>query len=127
MPEFSPRREDENPGNQGVSRPSQAILYPLGWEKSRKIFARQSLAQRSDRGESVVSVQIFVEGGGDHRDTLTACRRGFAKFFKNAFPAKNQPRIIACGSREVTFDKFKTALTDRVLPARLHESARLIR
>jgi hypothetical protein len=34
MPNFSPRREGELPGNQGVSRPSQANFYPLGWEKS---------------------------------------------------------------------------------------------
>jgi len=36
MPDFSPRGEGENPGNQGVSRPSQAIFHPLSWEKSRK-------------------------------------------------------------------------------------------
>jgi hypothetical protein len=35
MPDFSPRGEGENPGNQGVSRPSQAIFHPLSWEKSR--------------------------------------------------------------------------------------------
>src|SRR5207249_1112791 len=34
MPVFSPRGEGGNPSKQGVSRPSQAIIYPLGWEKS---------------------------------------------------------------------------------------------
>src|SRR5208337_1952668 len=29
----------ENPGNPGVSRPSQAIFHPLSWEKSRKAIA----------------------------------------------------------------------------------------
>jgi hypothetical protein len=57
-----------------------------------------------------VSVRIYVEGGGDQRATLAECRRGFSEFFKKIVPAGSQPRIIPCGSREVTFDAFKTAL-----------------
>jgi hypothetical protein len=34
MPEFSPRGEGQNPANQGISRASQAIFYPLEWEKN---------------------------------------------------------------------------------------------
>jgi len=34
MPEFSPRGEGQNPGDQEVSRPSQALVYPRGWEKN---------------------------------------------------------------------------------------------
>jgi hypothetical protein len=60
----------------------------------------------------VVSVQVFVEGGGDQHYTLAACREGFASFFKKVCPERHRPRIIACGSRGVAFDKFKTALRD---------------
>ncbi len=50
MPKFSPRGEGENPRNQGVSRPSQALFYPLGWEKSLFCYANAELRkdQRDD-------------------------------------------------------------------------------
>jgi len=51
MPDFSPRGEGENPGNQGVSRPSQAIFHPLSWEKSPQ---NQRYAQYIDAETAVV-------------------------------------------------------------------------
>ena len=42
----------------------------------------------------MVSIKIYVEGGGDRKDLKTRCRQGFSKFFekagfKNAILAKD--------------------------------------
>jgi hypothetical protein len=56
-----------------------------------------------------VSVRIYVEGGGDNEDTITRCRQGFAAYCAKAAPGKPRPRIVPCGGRNQTFDKFKAA------------------
>jgi hypothetical protein len=56
-----------------------------------------------------VSVKIYVEGGGDNEDTITRCRQGFAAYCVKAAPGKPRPRIVPCGGRNQTFDKFKAA------------------
>jgi hypothetical protein len=58
----------------------------------------------------MVSVRVFVEGGGDQALLRTACRRGFSEFFKKVLPAGHLPRIIACGSRNEAFDAFVTSV-----------------
>jgi hypothetical protein len=58
----------------------------------------------------LVSVRIYVEGGGDYRALLSECRRGFSEFFRKALPAGRLPRIVACGSRNDAFDRFRTAV-----------------
>jgi hypothetical protein len=57
-----------------------------------------------------VSVRIYVEGGGDHRRTLDACRQAFSQFFSKIAPAGARPRVIAAGNRKATFDDFCKAL-----------------
>lgn len=57
-----------------------------------------------------MNVKIYVEGGGDQEDTITRCRQGFAAYCTNVAPAKRRPRVIPCGGRDQTFDKFKTAV-----------------
>lgn len=57
-----------------------------------------------------MSVKIYVEGGGDNEDTITRCRQGFAAYCANAAPQERRPRIVPCGGRDHTFDKFKTAV-----------------
>jgi hypothetical protein len=58
-----------------------------------------------------VRIRIYVEGGGDHRNTFKACRSGFAQFFaKLALPGV-RPKVIPAGSRKAAFDDFCTALT----------------
>ncbi len=57
-----------------------------------------------------MSVVIYVEGGGDQRALLAECRRGFAEFFRKIVPPGHQPKIVACGGRNATFDRFCTAL-----------------
>jgi hypothetical protein len=57
-----------------------------------------------------VNVKIYVEGGGDQEDTITRCRQGFVAYCSKVAPEKRRPRIIPCGGRGQTFDKFKTAV-----------------
>lgn len=57
----------------------------------------------------MVSVRIYVEGGGDQRATTAACRQGFVEFFGKVLPTRHRPRVIACGGRDATFDSFRTA------------------
>jgi len=63
MPDFSPRGEGENPGNQGVSRPSQAIFHPLSWEKSQNNASREgldaALGGLSERHRTVIHLRIW--------------------------------------------------------------------
>ena len=58
----------------------------------------------------MVSIKIYVEGGGDNNALRTACRRGFATFFERAGLAGRMPRIVACGGRHDAFESFRTAL-----------------
>jgi hypothetical protein len=57
-----------------------------------------------------VIVKVFVEGGGDNEDTITRCRQGFASYCAKAAPGKPRPRIVPCGGKNQTIDKFKTAI-----------------
>lgn len=60
----------------------------------------------------MVSVRIYVEGGGKNHDTLARCRQGFHGFFGKFVSAGRQPKVIACGDRGTTFDRFRTALSE---------------
>lgn len=56
-------------------------------------------------------VTIYVEGGS--KGTLaTECRRGFSLFFERTGLAdcRRMPKIVACGSRQVAFKDFCTAM-----------------
>ena len=57
-----------------------------------------------------MNVKIYVEGGGDQEDTITRCRQGFAAYCSKVAPEKRRPRVVPCGGRDQTFDKFKTAV-----------------
>ena len=60
-----------------------------------------------------MTVKVYVEGGGDGRDLRTRCRKGFSAFFEKAGLAGRMPRVVACGSRESAFDRFRTAFAAR--------------
>lgn len=60
----------------------------------------------------MVSIKLYVEGGGDSKHLKTQCRRGFSKFIERAGLEGRMPRIVACGGREKAYDSFKTALED---------------
>lgn len=57
-----------------------------------------------------MSIRIYVEGGGDHKTTHTACRQAFAQFFAKLIPSRARPRVISSGSRKASFDNFCAAL-----------------
>ena len=58
----------------------------------------------------MVSIKIYVEGGGDRKDLRTRCRQGFSQFFEKAGFKGRMPSVVACGSRQNAFDNFCTAL-----------------
>ena len=58
----------------------------------------------------MVSIKLYVEGGGDSKVLKTACRRGFRMFIEKTGVAGSMPSIVACGSRENAYDRFKTAV-----------------
>ena len=62
----------------------------------------------------VSEVRIYVEGGGDAKETKAAVRHGFGEFLRAlrelARARRIGWRIIACGSRQSALDDFKRAL-----------------
>jgi hypothetical protein len=64
----------------------------------------------------VKEVRIYVEGGGDSKNTKALIRQGFSQFFKSlvelARSKKIKWNIIICGSRNNAFEDFKNALKD---------------
>lgn len=60
----------------------------------------------------MVSMKLFVEGGGDSHLLKTACRKGFSDFLRKAGLAGRMPRILACGGRQNAYDDFCTALAN---------------
>lgn len=59
----------------------------------------------------MVSVTIFVEGGGEGKELRTRCREGFSKLIKKLGFGGRMPRIVACGGRQRAYDMFNTSLT----------------
>ncbi|MGB0064604.1 MAG: DUF4276 family protein [Terracidiphilus sp.] len=57
-----------------------------------------------------MSVKVYVEGGGDSKDTIKRCSEGFARYCKNVAPDSRQPRVVACGGRKQALDRFLTAV-----------------
>jgi hypothetical protein len=58
----------------------------------------------------VVSVKIYVEGGGDSKEQHVRCREGFRKLIDKAGFKGRMPAIVAGGGRGSTYDSFKTAV-----------------
>lgn len=59
-------------------------------------------------------IRVYVEGGGDNKDTKAQIRQGFRTFLKAlvllAEERKVPFKVIACGSRNSTLDDFRIAL-----------------
>ena len=56
-----------------------------------------------------MTVKLYVEGGGDSEALHSECRRGFRLFLEKAGLEGYMPRIVACGGRQVAYDRFRTA------------------
>lgn len=57
----------------------------------------------------MVSVRLYVEGGGDSASLKGLCREGFSTFLEKAGCKNRMPRIVACGGRQSAYDMFMTA------------------
>lgn len=61
----------------------------------------------------VKEIRIYVEGGGEGKDTRGAFREGFSKFFGDIVTKiRNRQirwQIVACGPRDRAYDDFDTA------------------
>jgi hypothetical protein len=64
----------------------------------------------------IKEVRIYIEGGGDGKNTKASLRQGFSSFFKELVQVSQSKKIkwqiILCGSRNHAFRNFKNALTD---------------
>ncbi|MCC3405007.1 MAG: DUF4276 family protein [Microcoleus sp. PH2017_10_PVI_O_A] len=64
----------------------------------------------------VKEVRIYIEGGGDGKNTKQLLRQGFSSFFKELVQMARSNQIkwnmIVCGSRNNAFRDFKNALAD---------------
>lgn len=59
----------------------------------------------------MVSVTIYVEGGGDSKVLRSRCREGFSKLIKRMGFDERMPKVVACGGRKKAYDMFDTAMT----------------
>ena len=64
----------------------------------------------------VKEIRIYIEGGGDSKDTKAQLRGGFSNFFKELVQVARSKQIkwniTVCGSRNNAFRDFKNALAD---------------
>jgi len=62
----------------------------------------------------VTEIRLYVEGGGNAKDTKTRMREGFSGFFRAIIDRVRERRIkwrvIACGPRNETYRHFEIAL-----------------
>ena len=76
------------------------------------------MADGRNRGQPMVKeIRIYIEGGGDGKDTKARLRGGFSFFFKELVQVARSKQIkwniTVCGSRNNAFRDFKNALADR--------------
>jgi Domain of unknown function (DUF4276) len=57
----------------------------------------------------VVSSYIYLEGGGESKDLKMRCQRAFHQLLDRMGFTGRKPRLVACGSRQESFDRFRTA------------------
>ena len=57
----------------------------------------------------MVSIKLYVEGGGDTKDLKSACREGFKTFIEKAGLGGMMPKIVACGTRRNAYEDFVIA------------------
>jgi hypothetical protein len=58
----------------------------------------------------MVSVRIYIEGGGDSKDLQSRCREGFRKLIERTGFEGRMPSTAACGGGNNAYDMFKIAL-----------------
>ena len=63
-------------------------------------------------GCKVVSTIVYMEGGGDSKDGKIRCREGFRNLLEKCGLIGRMPTLVACGSRDSAYDRFKIAYTN---------------
>lgn len=58
----------------------------------------------------MVSVRIYIEGGGDSAAQKAEFRQGFSAFWEKAGLKGKKPKTVVCGSRNSAFQDFCSAL-----------------
>lgn len=62
----------------------------------------------------VKEIRIYIEGGGDSKDSKAFLRQGFSAFFQDLISKARrkgiQWRIVTCGSRNAAFDAFRNSV-----------------
>ena len=82
--------------------------------------------ERGDWRQSVVTVKLYVEGGG-RTELNSKLRRAFHNLLSSAGFAGRMPAVVACGSRDRAFDRFQTALKEGIVePILLVDSEDLV-
>ena len=56
-----------------------------------------------------MSVEIFLEGGGNRNSGRSRCREGFRKLFQKCGFEGRMPTFVPCGGRSDAYDDFKAA------------------
>lgn len=61
----------------------------------------------------MVKKVIYLEGGGDSKESHTRCREGFRKLLEKCGYKGSMPRLVACGGRGSVFEDFRSAHGNR--------------
>ena len=61
----------------------------------------------------MVTVVLYIEGGGDNRRQSAQFREGWRKFFSMAGLGGRMPKVVRGGSRKQTFDQFAADIVER--------------
>jgi hypothetical protein len=64
---------------------------------------------RADRGNSLVSSYLYIEGGGNSKELHARCREAFRRLLEACGFTRRMPRLVACGSRFATYEDFTRA------------------
>ena len=60
----------------------------------------------------MVTVKLYVEGGGDVSALKAECRQSFSNFLSKAGFDGKKPRIVACGGRQNAYESYCTAVSN---------------
>jgi hypothetical protein len=55
-----------------------------------------------------VTTRLYLEGGGDSKESHSRCREGFRKLLEDSGFRGRMPRLVACGGRDAVYDDFVT-------------------
>lgn len=87
------------------------------------------MEQRRTRGQSLVKVKIYIEGGGQSHLQDVYFRKGWREFFAKAGFTERMPATVRGGGRDQTYNDFCRAVanpTPNVIPLLLVDSEEIL-